>query len=460
MIQRPPGPSGNLLFGSLPELTADWLGYMGACARQYGPVVRFKTPWPLAPIVLLTEPSHIEQVLKDQIHFQKGLPQRIGAPILGKGLILSEKDQWRRQRRMAAAAFQRNKMAVYVPDMAACAEEMVDGWKNGDKPDVFEDATRMMVRIVARTLFGNDAGEETEPAARGLTEAMAGFDAYFNSWYPTALPLPTRSALRIRSAAKRLEAVIYKFIADRRRDGEERNDLLSTLLRARDEEDGSAFDERELRDMAINIFGAGFETSAVTLAWTLYLLAQHPEIAQRVRDEVDQVVGGEHIRAEHVNDLKFTEKVIKESMRLFPAAWLIPREALCDWELAGFHIDRGAQIFVCTYLVHHNEAFYPNPDCFDPDRWTDEFIGQLPKCAYLPFGAGHRICIGSTFAMMDLSIAIATVMRRVRLDLTDQLPEPPHVSFTLRPRNGVKLRITQIKSGVADNRVGCKPKSS
>jgi cytochrome P450 len=441
MTPQPPGPNARSFFGDLPKLTADWLGYMRECTERYGPVVRFRTPWPLKPIVLLTDPAHIEQVLKDAANFRKGLAQRIGKPILGNGLILSEGEVWRRQRRMAAPAFHRTKIAAYAAEMAACAEDMVAQWPHASVRDVFEDATRTTVRIVARTLFGGDAGKEAEHAAAGLADAMSGFDAYFNSWFPIALPLPTRAGLRIQRAARRLEAVVYKFIAERRRGGADRGDLLSMLLHARDEEDGSAFSERELRDMAINLFGAGFETSAVTLGWTFYLFARHPDVAARVRAEVEQVAGRASIGLEHLPRLVFTENVVKESMRLFPAAWLIPREARRDIEIGGYRIERGNQLFLCTYLVQHNAALFPEPERFDPDRWTGEFAHRLPKLAYLPFGGGQRVCIGNTFAMMDLVIAVATAARRVDFELTAALPVPPRVSFMLRPRGGVHLRI-------------------
>jgi cytochrome P450 len=239
---------------------------------------------------------------------------------------------------MAVPAFHRSKIASYAGEMCAAAERLVDGWADGDTHDVLDDATRSTVCTVARTLFGADGSGEAEQAALGLADAMTGFDAYFNSRFPVALPLPTRSGLRIQLAARRLERVVYRFIDARRAalaKGADGSDLLTMMLKARDEEDCSAFSERELRDMAINLFGAGFETSAVTLAWTFYLLAQHPDIAERVRREVLEVAGDGPIGIEHQPRLVFTERVIKESMRVFPAAWLVPREALRDVEIGG-----------------------------------------------------------------------------------------------------------------------------
>jgi cytochrome P450 len=444
MLPPPPGPDQRSFFGDLPQLTHDWLGYMGQCVQRHGPIVRFKTPWPLAPIVLLTEPAHIEQVLKDPARYRKGVAQRIGKPILGNGLILSEGDVWRRQRRMAVPAFHRTKIAAYAQQMSSAAEQMIDGWGDGAR-EVLSDITRTTVRVVARTLFGADGSAQAEDAALGLADAMAGFDAYFNSRFPLALPLPTRAGLRIQRAARRLERVVYRFIAQRRATlaahrEEDAGDLLTLLLRARDEEDGSAFSEGELRDMAINLFGAGFETTAITLGWTFYLLARHPELAARVRAEARRVAGSAPIGLEHVAQLTLTEQAVKESMRLFPAAWLIPREALEDVEIGGYRIARGTQLFICTYLVQRDARWFPEPERFDPARWTEAFARALPKLAYLPFGGGQRVCIGNTFALLDLVITTAAVARRVRFELTEREPEP-HVSFLLRPRGGVHLRI-------------------
>jgi len=443
-LPLPPGPAGHLLFGSLPTLTADWLGTMRESAQRFGPIVRFRTPWPLKPIVLLTDPAHIEQVLKDPTRFRKGQAQRFGAPILGDGLLLSEGTTWRRQRGMAAPAFQRSKIAASSQDMAACAEEMVARWTDGGERDVLDDATYATIRAVARTLFGTDAGDEPERAARGLAQALDGFDAYFHSWFPIPVPLPTRSGLRIYRAARVFDGVVSRFIAARRRQGGEGRDLLSTLLRAQDEADGSTFSDRELRDMVVTLFGAGFETTATSLGWTFYLLARHPEIADRVRAEVAGVVGDGRVGIEHLARLPFLGKVLKESMRLFPAAWLIPREPLEDYELGGYRIEAGSQVFLCSYLVHRDPALYTAPDRFDPDRWTPELTERLPRLAYFPFGGGQRICIGNSFAMVNLSIVVATVATRVRFEPTAQCPEPPRVTFALRPRGGVRLRIRRL----------------
>jgi cytochrome P450 len=439
-----PGPRGGLIFGSLPQLTSDWLGYLSECERTYGRLVQFRLPWPLKSIVMVTDPDHIERIfISDAALFRKPVTQRVGKPVLGEGLFLTEGDTWKRLHRMSVPAFQPARIKTYADDMADCAEDMVGGWEHGAVRDVFHDTTHMTVRIVARTLFGTDAMAEAEQASHGLAQAFSAFDSFFNSRFPLPLSLPTPAGIRLYRAARVLDSVVYRFIDDRRRSGEHRSDLLSTLLRARDEEDGSQFTEKELRDVAINVFGAGFETTALTLAWTFLLLSRYPEVGQRIRQEVRSVVGEGRVRAEQVPQLKFTESVIKESMRLYPPGWLVAREALQDYELDGYPIKRGTQLFVLPYLMHHNREYFSDPERFIPDRWAGEATQRLPRFAYFPFGGGARICIGKHFAMMDSVISLATAARVADFELADRGSEP-RVSFTLRPNRPIRLRISRV----------------
>jgi cytochrome P450 len=452
MPDRPlPGPKGSLLFGSLPALTNDWLGYLAECEKRYGRVVGFRMPWPLKPIVLLTDPEHIERIyVKDAALFRKPAVQRAGKPVLGDGLLLTEGEVWKRLHRMSVPAFQPARIKTYAEDMARCAEELVAGWEHEGERDVFDDATNLTVRIVARTLFGTDAGTDAERASHSLATAFSAFDSYFNSRFPLPLNLPTPAGVRIYRAAKELDAIIYRFVRERRGSAEQRGDLLSLLLRARDD-DGSVFTERELRDVAINVFAAGFETTALTLAWALYLLSRYPEAGRRIRAEVAEVVGEGHVGAEHVAALAFTESVIKESMRLFPPGWLVGREALRDYELDGYRIRRGTQVFILPYLMHHNREYFDDPERFVPERWLSDSIQRLPRYAYFPFGGGARICIGKHFAMMDSVISLATAVRAADFELADRSPEPGRASFTLRPTRAIRLRVLRVDKGAGAN---------
>jgi cytochrome P450 len=435
-----PGPEGHCLLGSVRELTADWLGYLGACEEQYGGIVRFKMPWPMKPIILVSDPSAIEQVLlRDPQSFGKAKTQLEARVVLGDGLVLAQGEKWRRLRRMDAPAFHRARIASYAEHMAACAEEMVNSWQHDTVRDMFVDANALGLRIVASTLFGVRVKEDAEEASRALGETLAVFDEYFGSRYRIPLSIPTPKGLRVRRASKALYRFVDGVIAKRRASGEDLGDLLSQFIGARDE-DGSAFSHQELREEAMNMFVAGTETTSNASAWTLYLLARHPEIAARVRAEIDSVVGDAPLTMDNVVRLSFLEKVVKESLRLYPPAWLIPREALRDYDLGGYRIERGSQLFLVSYLVHHNRHLYTDPECFNPDRWTDELQEKLPRFGYMPFGGGKRFCIGATFALLDVPVVVAAILRKYELEATSTVPKP-RPGFSLRPHGGVPLRV-------------------
>jgi cytochrome P450 len=439
-VPDPPGPRGHPLLGSVRELTADWLGYLAQCEQQYGGIVKFRMPWPMKPIVLVSDPAAIETVLlRDTPSFGKARTQLEARVVLGDGLVMAQGDKWRRLRRMDAPAFHRTRIASYAEHMAACTEEMVDSWKHDTVRDMFVDANALGLRIVASTLFGVRVREDAEEASRALGETLAVFDEYFASRYRIPLSIPTPKGIRVRRASKALYDFVDGVIAKRRASGQDLGDLLSQFIAARDD-DGSAFSHQELREEAMNMFVAGTETTSNASAWTLYLLARHPEIAARVRAEIDAVVGDAPLTMDNIVQLKLLEKVVKESLRIYPPAWLIPRETLGDYDLHGHRIERGSQLFLVSYLVHHNRKLYPDPECFNPDRWTDEFQAQLPRMGYMPFGGGKRFCIGATFALLDVPIVVATILRKYELEATSVVPKP-RPGFSLRPHGGVPLRV-------------------
>jgi cytochrome P450 len=438
--------------GSLFPLTADWIGYLTDCKDKYGRVVHFRMPWPLKPIVLITDPEHIERVyVQDAPLFRKPIVQRVAEPLLGDGLFLAEGENWKRLHRMSIPAFQPARIKAYGDDMAQCAEDLVAGWQHGAVRDIYADTTHLTVRVGARTLFGAEGGGDSERAGYHLAEAFGAFDTYLKSRFPLPLRLPTPSGIRIRRAAKQLDAISHRFIQDRRKSGEQRADLLSMLLRARDE-DGSAFTERELRDVAWNIFGAGFDTTALTLAWSVFLLARHPEIAHRVRAEVAGMVGEQRVGADHIPRLTLTGNVIKEALRMFPPGWLVGRETLRDYEIGGYHIPRGTQLFIMPYLMGHDREFFPDPERFLPDRWSDGTQAHMHRHAYIPFGGGPRICIGKHFALMEATISLATMVRAAHFELAGRSPEPGRPSFGYKPSRPILIRVQRLDqpAGVGD----------
>jgi cytochrome P450 len=441
-----PGPVGHPIFGSFAELRADAIAYMSECVRNYGPVVRLRMPWPIGEMILISDALLAERIfIEDADSFRNSrMTQRMAAPILGNGLLLAEGAAWRRQRRMVQPAFTRGRVANYVEDMAACAAAMVDAWAHGAQRDVYGDALACSIHVAARTMFGATLGVEVEHARHALEAALAAFDRFKRSPLPLPLSIPTPNGLRLRRAAHNLERLIYEMIERRRHSKSVHADFLSSLLQERDE-DGQPLSDRQLRDEAITAFAGGTETIAISLAWSFYLLAQHPQVAQRVRAEVLAVAGAAPLDARHLLQLRYTDRVIRETLRMFPPVWRTSREAACDYRLNGFLIKRGAEVVVSQYLNQHNPEYFEQPERFEPERWTDALLEALPKFAYFPFGVGQRMCIGQSFALAELVVALATAVREVDFELTDQLPKPRAGSM-LRPRDGVRLRISKLSA--------------
>jgi cytochrome P450 len=439
---QPPGPQGHPLFGSLPHMKADPLQYMAECERVYGAVVQLRLPWPLDRVVLVSDPRQAQRILLDEAEsFGKSRVQKSMVElVLGEGLFLAEGATWKRQRRIVQPAFHRSAVAACVDTIAQCAEAMVESWRTQPVRDVHADAANFTLQVAARTLFGAQVADEVELARQALEAVNDALDRHMNSRLPLPLVVPTPTGLRLRRAARQLERITRVFIAKRRASPHSAHDFLSLLLAARDD-DGLPLSEQSLRDEVITAFIAGTETTALALAWTLHLLARHPEAAQRARNEVEQVVGDARVEAGHLSELRTTERVIKESLRLFPPFWHIAREARHDCELNGFHVRRGTLILVMTYLMHRNGAYFEQPDEFIPERWKDGFEQTLPAFAYCPFGGGQRKCVGTALATTELLTALATILPRVELEMPATTPGI-RPTATLRPAGAISLRTS------------------
>lgn len=439
----PPGPRGQFIVGSLPAMQADWLGTMRSLQQQHGPVVRVPMPMGMKPMILISAVPEIEAVFATRAAvFRKPLMERVVAPILGDGLLLSERDVWRRQRRLANPSFHRQYIAQYAKKMAVAADAMLANWPEYGEREVYEDATDFALQVAASTMFGAELGPGARELGDVLSYAVDGFDAYFNSKVLLPPWLPTPTTRRMLEGAARLRNMICDLIKARRSQQCDGADLMGMLMSARDDQ-GVALTQLELLDQLVTLFLAGAETTAVSLAWTLQLLATHPDVAERVRIEIASVCGGAAPGPEHMRGLVLTTQVIKEAMRLYPPPWLLGREALEDCKLGGYDIEAGSQVYSCTYWLHRDPTYYPEPERFMPERWNEDLARSLPRFAYLPFGAGQRICIGQQFAMLELCCAVAAVLPRYELAPTKAAPEL-HPAFTLRPRGGLRLRMRRI----------------
>lgn len=440
----PTGPRGSLLGGNLPQFRQGRLDFLTRCARTYGDVTALRLAH--RRVYLLSHPDLVEDVLVTQArHFTKHFALRINPLVLGKGLLTSEGDFWLRQRRLIQPAFNRGPVARYAGAMVEVARRVTNTWQPGEQRDILAEMMRLTLEIAAYTLFGAEVGGAAGEVVEAMRVLQEGFLNRFNSLLPLPIWLPTPGNLRLRQAVRRLDVILYGFIHKRRAEKAERDDLLSILLNARDE--GGGMTDRQVRDEAMTLFLAGHETTALALAWTWYLLARHPEAAAALHAEVDHVLAGRLPTADDWPRLKYAERVILESMRLYPPAYVIGREAQTECVVGGYRVPRGTTVLLPQWVIQRDARWFPEPEAFRPERWAEEAARRLPKYAYFPFGGGPRLCVGNLFAMLELVLVLATIAQRYHFRLAPGAEVMPLPTFTLRPTPGVP--------GLIERRTAC-----
>ncbi|HST53270.1 MAG TPA: cytochrome P450 [Pyrinomonadaceae bacterium] len=437
----PEGPKGGRVMGNMREFNRDSLAFVERCAREFGDVVL--TRFLYVPAYFLFNPEHIEYVLASgSKNFVKAMSLRspFFLRLVGNGLVTSEGEFWRRQRRLAQPAFHRDRVNTYGETMVEFAERAIEGWRDGEVLDAHEAMMLLTQSIVAQTLFSADVSGEANKIGAALSFIVRPFSSQATLRWILDNRLPTPGHLRFNAAVRKIDRFIYRIIAERRASGEDTGDLLSMLLRAQDD-DGSGMTDRQLRDELMTLFLAGHETTALTLTWAWVLLAQNPEAEQKLHEELDEVLGG---RAPTVGDLaalRYCEWVIKESMRLYPPAYAVGREAVRDCEIGGYKVPSGMQIFAFQWVVHRDARWFDEPHEFRPERWSEEIASRLPKFAYFPFGGGPRQCIGNSFALMEAVLVLATIARRFRLSLAQDGEVELLPAMSLRPKGCVRMKI-------------------
>ena len=437
----PPGPPGHLLWGNLLEFRRDPLGFLAACARDYGDIVRYRIAH--FTTYLLNHPEFSEYVLVTNTrNFVKGRALQAGRDLLGNGLLMSEGDEWLRQRRLVQPAFHRDRIAASGNVIVGYAQQMLATWQPGETRDMHQEMIRLTLAIIAQIFFNTSVGEEADAVGAALYDFLEEFKHQVDTAMLIPQWIPTPGRLRAQKAIGRLEAIIYRLIHERRGSGLDNGDLLSMLLRAEDAS-GAAMTDRQLRDEVMTLFLAGHDTTAVTLTWTWYLLALHPQIEAKLAAELQAVLGERLPCVDDLPQLRYSEKVIKESMRLYPPVWVITRVALQDCEIGGCRVPAGTSLALSQWVMHRDPRYFDHPDEFDPDRWTDGFSQQLPRFAYFPFGGGPRSCIGSSLAMTEAVLVLAVIAQRFRLTLAPGYRLEMWPSLTLHPRHGMPLVLVE-----------------
>ena len=365
--------------------------------------------------------------------------------LLGEGLLTSEGDFHLRQRRLVQPAFHRQRIAAYAREMVNRAWITGDRWRDNQTVEMDHEMMALTLAIVARTLFDADVDAEADEIGGALTEVLRLFQTVFIPGMQLFDRLPLPHTRRFARARGRLDATIYRLIAERRAEragGTERGDLLSMMLTAQDAEgDGGSMTDEQLRDEAMTLFLAGHETTSNALTWTWYLLSQHPAVEARLHDEIDHVLGDRRATVDDLASLPYTRMVLSESMRLYPPAYAIGRRALEDYEVGGLVVPRGSLVVVSPLVTHRDARWFPEPERFDPERWTPDAQATRPKFSYFPFGGGTRMCIGDQFAWTEGTLLLATLAQRWRAELAVGQRVAMRPMITLRPKYGMRMIV-------------------
>ena len=450
--EKPPKPipkrKGIPFVGSTFDFARDPLGFLTGLQRQYDRLVQFKAVGRLITLTLTPEDAkHILQ--ENNKNYVKSAAYDVLKMFLGNGLLNSEGDFWRRQRRMAQPAFHKQRLALLVDGMNRETTELIAHWKNRDLTGpllVSEEMMHLALAVVTRSLFSSDVKNHLENVSESITIIIqTAYKELFN-FFPFTRNWPTPRTIRYRRAVRKTEAIIYEIIEHRRRQPAEtrHDDLLGMLMETRDEDTGEQMTNQQLRDEVTTIFMAGHETTANALSWTFYLLANHPDVTEKVREEINRVLGLKNLpTVETLRELTYTTQVIQETMRLYPPAWIFGRQPLHSDQFGDYRVEvPGADgMLICPYLLHRDPRYWKNPETFDPEHFLPEQVKLRPTYAYLPFGGGPRLCIGNNFAMMEMQIVLTLLIRDFDFQPVDQKIVEPEPGITLRPKGGLRLRV-------------------
>lgn len=444
LTRTPPGPPPRrgLLdsLGYYYRFLTDSIGTVGERFERYGDI--YYAPADGVGLYVIRHPDHLWQVLvRDGAKYGKAHSalERLER-VLGKGLLTTDGDTWRRQRRMVQPAFSAKRLAGYAQAMVDEADKSMKGWRDGDVRDVSREMMELTLRVVCRTLFSHDVRGQTDDVARameGLRQVGTTPDIL-----PRWAPSPVRA--RIERAVAALNDIIHGMIRERRKGvlRAEPPDLLHMLVSAVDEEaDGSGLSDVEIRDQLVTLFLAGHETTSHALTWTWYLLARNPDVRSVLERELDEVLGGKLPTYDDLEKLPYTARVFDEAMRIYPPAYTLARVAQEPTELGGYEVPAGSEVVLWTYWTHHDPRWYPDPERFRPERFEPDAAAQRPKLAYLPFGAGARACIGKVFALVEGQLLLAALAQRFRMHTVERTRVEMQPRITLAPKHGMQMRL-------------------
>lgn len=444
--EYPAGPRINFLLAligqMLPKLFKfDPLAFALDISRKFGDIAHYRVG-PLH-IYQLNSPELIRQILVEEpqrFHKARFIKRAFG-PFVGDGLLTSDGELWKRQRKLVQPAFQHDHLGKYGEIMVSHTLRMMDSFRDGEVSEINSDMMDLTLGVVIKSLFGAEIKSGADEIGALMMAFLEAANQRLNSAVQIPSWVPTRRNLREKRAMARIETMLRSLIEARRASGEQRNDLLSVLLAAVDEESGKGMSDRQLRDEMMTLFLAGHETTAMALTWTWYLLSQHPEVESKLRAELSRALNGRTPTAADLRQLPYTEMVVRESLRLYPPATGFAREPIKDAHIGGYEVPKGSLVVANTYALHRDARFFPEPERFDPERFAAGWETRIPRYAYLPFGGGPRVCIGNGFAMMEAVLIVATMAQRWQFLLEPDPKVVPVQLVTLRPQNGIRMKL-------------------
>jgi cytochrome P450 len=453
-MRLPPGPRGLPLLGSTLEAFREPYGFFMRAWQRYGDVVLF-TFGPYR-YFLVNDPEGIKHVLVDRAkNYPKSITYRAFEPLLGKGLLTSEGDLWRRQRRLVQPAFHRECLESFAQTMAIETERRLERWRGLSDPaiDIHREMGELTFRIVGRTLFDTDVDGDGSEVAGALKVGLH----FINDRATTLIQIPpwvpTPGHLAFMRARRTLVAVVRRIVEDRKHEKGPRKDVVSLLGTALDEDTGEAMSARQLEDEVMTLALAGYETTSNALTWTFYLLSKHPAVARKLEREVDEVLGDRRPTFADLPRLEYAQRVVQEAMRLYPPAWKIERQAIEDDSMLGYDVPAGTIVGITMHTLHRHPDHWENPEGFEPERFAPEASRARARHAYLPFGGGSRQCIGSAFALMEAQIILSMIAREYRIDLAPGAEVEIEPAVTLHPRHGMPMRLSRRSRGGDASRV-------
>ena len=441
--QYPPGPAVKFMGLNLLSKFQQkhQLGFLADLAHTYGDIVHITLG--STHYYFFIHPDHIHQILVEEPHKvnKTRLQKKVTGEFFGNGLVNSDGEYWKQQRKLATPAFHTKRIQTYADTMIKHTNNAIQSWQSGRQYDMAREMMKLTLGIVSETLFGADVHgiEDRVGDVITVTQEMANRKMAPGITLPNWLPTPRRlTELR---AIQELRDLIMGIIRSRRESDEDRGDLLSMLLMAGDEDGNGRMSDEQVYDEAVTLFVAGYETTANALAWTLYLLSKNPDAQTQLVAEIDTVLQGRTPRLEDLRQLTYTEMVIRESMRIHPPLWSIIREAVEEITVGHFTIPVGSTILFSPHVTHRDPRWFAEPDRFIPERFSEGWEKRIPKYAYFPFGAGPRFCIGQSFAMMEAQLILAMITQRCQLTLVPGQEIVPQPYIAQRPHNGVRMTV-------------------